>query len=517
MKASRMVAFASVLVCVSLLVTSAQADVRLPKVIGDHMVLQQDASVPIWGWADADEKVTVTLGNAKATATACSKGMWKIKLDPMKAGGPHEITIQGNNTIKLTDVLVGEVWVCSGQSNMQWSVASSTNAPEEIAAANYPNLRLFTVTRKVADQPQNDCEGSWGPCTPESVPGFSAVAYFFGRDMHKELNVPVGLVNTSWGGTPAEAWTSLDAQQGNDVMEPTLARWKDQIAKYDPEAAKARYEKAVEAWKAAAEKAKADGKPAPRRPRAPVDPAQSPHRPANLYNGMIAPVIPLAIRGAIWYQGESNASRAEQYLTIFPMMICNWRDKWAQGDFPFLFVQLAPYRYGGADPRNCAELRETQRLTLDLVPNTGMAVTTDIGNVADIHPKNKQDVGRRLALWALAKTHGKDLVYSGPLYKSMATEAGKIRVKFECVGGGLVAKGGELTHFTIAAADGNFVPATAKIDGDSIVVHSDDVAKPVAVRFGWLDDAEPNLFNAEGLPASPFRTDEFPMITAGNR
>jgi sialate O-acetylesterase len=504
-------------VCVLLAAASASADVRLPSVIGDHMVLQQGTSAPIWGWAEPGETVTVTLGPCKASATACDRGKWMVNLDAMESGGPHRMTVRGKNTITLEDVLVGEVWVCSGQSNMQWPVSASTNAEEEIAAADYPRLRLFTVARKTADAPRDDCEGSWAACTPETVPGFSAVAYFFGRYLHKELDVPVGLVNTSWGGTPAEAWTSLDAQQGVPELEPTLARWNQQISQYDPQAAQQRYEKALEAWKQAADKAKPEGKPAPRRPRAPSNPADSPHRPASLYNGMIAPLIPFAIRGAIWYQGESNASRAEQYLTLFPAMIRNWRDKWGQGDFPFLFVQLAPYRYGNADPRNCAELREAQRLTLETVPNTGMAVTTDIGNVQDIHPKNKQDVGRRLALWALAKTYGQDLVYSGPLYESMSVEGDKIRVRFTHTGGGLVAKGGPLTHFTIAGKDGEFVPATATIEGETVVVHSDQVSDPVAVRFGWRDDAEPHLFNEAGLPASPFRTDEFAMVTAGAR
>jgi sialate O-acetylesterase len=517
MKRSRIAAVVLLSVAIALAAAAVRADVRLPKIIGDHMVLQQDVPVPIWGWADAGEKVTVTLGKRQATATADGNGKWMVKLDALEAGGPHEMTIRGNNAITLSDVLVGEVWVASGQSNMQFSVAGSLNAQEEIAAARYPRIRLFTVARKTADQPQDDCEGSWAACTPETVPGFSAVAYFFGRCLHRELKVPVGLINTSWGGTPAEAWTSLDAQQGNPVLQPTLDRWNRQISAYDPEVARQRYEKALAAWKKAAEKAKAEGSKPPRRPNAPSDPSESPHRPANLYNGMIAPLLPFAIRGAIWYQGESNCSRAGQYLTLFPTMIRNWRQKWDQGDFPFLFVQLAPYRYGGADPRNCAELRETQRLTLDLVPNTGMAVTTDVGNVKDIHPKNKQEVGKRLALWALANTYGEKLVYSGPLYDGMSVEGDKIRIRFKHTGGGLVAKGGPLTHFTIAGKEGQFVPAEATIDGATVVVHSDQVAEPVAVRFGWADDAEPNLFNKEGLPASPFRTDDFEMVTAGNR
>jgi sialate O-acetylesterase len=300
------------------------------------------------------------------------------------------------------------------------------------------------------------------------------VGYYFGRTLHQELDVPVGLINSSWGGTMAEAWTSREGLTGEPDFEPILQR----SAQFKP---------------------------------------NHPHQASVLYNGMIQPLIPLGIRGAIWYQGESNVGRAEQYQKLFPAMIANWRSQWGQGDFPFLFVQLAPYHYGDPAGPNCAELREAQRLTLDNAPNTGMAVTTDIGNVQDIHPKNKQDVGRRLALWALAKTYGEDVVHSGPLYKSMKLEDGKIRISFEHTGGGLVAKGGDLTHFTIAGEDGNFVPAKAVIDGRTVVVQSDQVAAPVAVRFGWQNGAEPNLFNAEGLPASPFRTDDFKLATAGNK
>ncbi|MHC4405802.1 MAG: sialate O-acetylesterase, partial [Planctomycetota bacterium] len=323
-------------ICLLWAAAAAQADVTLPKVIGDHMVLQQGVAVPIWGWADADEKVTVSVGESQVATTADSDGKWMVKLDAMEAGGPCEMTVSGKNTVTISDVLIGEVWVCSGQSNMQWSVSASLNPQEEIAAAKYPKIRLFTVTRKTSDKPLDDCEGSWAECSPETVPGFSAVAYFFGRCLHRELGVPVGLINTSWGGTPAEAWTSLEAQQGVPDLEPTLARWNDQVAAYDAEAARKRYEKQVASWQKSAEKAKAEGKQPPRRPRAPSDPAASPHRPANLYNGMISPLLPFALRGAIWYQGESNCSRAAQYLTLFPTMIKDWRARWGQGDFPFL-------------------------------------------------------------------------------------------------------------------------------------------------------------------------------------
>ena len=471
MRMSRIWVLLLLAVCGLTFLAAARADVTLPKVIGDHMVLQRDMPVPIWGWAEAGEEVTVSLGDCKATTTACSKGKWMVKLDPQEAGGPCELTVKGNNSITLTDILVGEVWVCSGQSNMQWSVAASNNPQEEIAAADYPNIRLFTVTRKIAEEPVDDCTGAWASCGPETIPGFTAVGYFFGRHLHKELNVPIGLINSSWGGTIAEAWMSNAGLLGEPDFEPILER----AATFNP---------------------------------------KNPNQATNLYDGMLHPIIPFGIRGAIWYQGESNSGRAKQYKKLFPAMITDWRKNWNQGDFPFLFVQLAPYRYGNSDPRCLAETWEAQSSTLSLA-NTGMAVTTDIGNIKDIHPRNKQDVGLRLGLWALAKTYGRSLVYSGPLYDSMAVEGDKIRVKFDHVGGGLKSADDQpLSHFTIAGEDQEFKPAEATIDGDTIVVKSDEVSSPVAVRFAWSDTAEPNFCNKEGLPASPFRTDDFPMVTA---
>ena len=397
-----------------------------------------------------------------------------VKLAAMPAGGPHEMTVSADNTITVKDILVGEVWICSGQSNMQWTVERANNPKQETAAADYPKMRLFTVAQTISKEPQEDCTGSWGRCSPETAPSFSAVGYFFGRHLHKQLDVPIGMVNCSWGGTIAEAWTSRETLDSDPDFQAIL----DRAANFDP---------------------------------------KQKNQASVLYNGMLKPLVPLAIRGAIWYQGESNVSRSEQYRELFPAMITDWRSTWKQGDFPFLFVQLAPYRYKNKDPRECAELQEAQLMTLSL-PNTGMAVTVDIGNPGDIHPRNKQDVGKRLALWALAKTYGRELVYSGPLYKSMSVEGNKIRLRFKHTGGGLsTTDDGGLTHFTIAGQDGKFVEAAAAIDGNTVLVHSDSVPKPKAVRYAWRDDAVPNLCNTEELPASPFRTDDLPLVTAGKR
>lgn len=449
------------------------ADVRLPKILGSHMVIQQQVPVKVWGWADPGERVEVSLAGQTRAVEADAQGRWLVVLEPLPAGGPHRLVVAGKNRLELEDVLVGEVWLGSGQSNMQWPVSRSMNAEKEIAEANWPKIRLFTVARNIAPTPQEDCEGQWVVCSPETVAAFSAVLYFFGRKLHQELELPMGLINSSWGGTMAEAWTSREALQTDPDFAPILERG----ANFDP---------------------------------------KSPHQPAVLFNAMIHPLLPFAIRGVVWYQGESNCARAEQYQKLFPTLIQDWRNRWGLGDFPFYFVQLAPFRYRNADPRNAAELREAQRLTLRL-PNTGMVVTTDIGDVNDIHPTNKQEVGRRLALWALAKTYGKDVIYSGPLFREAKIEGNKVRVYFDHVDGGLVVKGNELTHFQVAGADGEFRPAKAVIDGETVVVWSEEVPQPVGVRFGWSDDAEPNLFNAAGLPASPFRTDNFPLVTAGRR
>ena len=465
----------------------AFADVTLPRIFGDHMVLQQKTEAPVWGWADPDEEVTVTLGEAKATAKAGADRKWMVKIaTPAASGTALELVVKGKNEIKITDVLAGEVWIASGQSNMEWSVAQSSNPAEEIKNANYPQIRMIKVGRNPSDKPQEDfnfvpnpkdSKSGWAVASPETAAPMSAVGLFFARKLNQDLQTPVGIISTNWGGTIAEAWTSHETLAADpEWFGPILERGKE------------------------------------------FKPGQ-PNQPSVLYNSMIKPLVPYAIKGAIWYQGESNVGRAEQYAKLFPAMIADWRKSFGQGDFPFLFVQLAPYAYNKQmNTGQLPELWEAQLKTLTASPNTGMCVTTDIATVNDIHPPNKQDVGLRLALWALANTYGKsDLVYSGPLYESHAIEDNKIRIKFKHGAGLKLNESKPGQHFTIAGEDQKFVPATATIDGETVVVTSPDVPKPVAVRFGWTDTSEPNLFNGAGLPASPFRTDTFPMVTAGKR
>ncbi len=641
----------------------ACADIRLPSIVGNNMVLQQGRKVAIWGWADPGEEVRLRVSwHTMERRTDTDKdGKWSFTITSPPAGGPYELTLSGQNTIRIQNVLSGEVWVCSGQSNMEWPLQSAHNGAQEVAEADYPNIRLFTVQKKIADTPQEDCTGQWSPCTPQSATGFTAVGYFFGRYLHKKLGVPVGLINTSWGGTVAEAWTSGKALEKMPEFEALMQEIAK--AKANPDASMKEYRDALAQWEKRIESANAQGasciepgfddsswkemelpvlweqadlssfdglvwfrktvtvpeswagkelqldlgpiddmdvtwvngvkvgahsesgqwqiarqykvpgtivkagrnvivvqvldtgggggiygeakqmnlcRPGsdeaislagpwrykvgydlasmPPRPQPPVW-ANNPNAPTVLYNGMIAPLIPLGIRGAIWYQGESNAGRAYQYRELFPLMISNWRHDWGEGNFPFLFVQLANYMATRPEPGDSAwaELREAQLMTLSL-PNTGMAVIIDIGEATDIHPKNKQDVGKRLALWALAKTYDKPIAWSGPLYKSMKIRGNEVVLHFDCINGGLVAEGGKpVKGFAIAGADRKFVWADARIEGDAVVVSSEKVAKPVAVRYAWADNPVCNLYNGAGLPASPFRTDDWPGVTAGKK
>jgi len=626
-----------------------KAPLRLPAVIGSGMVLQQQTEAPIWGWTSPGKTVNITASwdSLTISAKADNNGKWLGKVKTPQAGGPFEITITGDSTIVLTDILIGEVWVCSGQSNMEMSVSASNNGKQEIESANYPQIRLFKVEHAIAFSPKDDCIGQWQICSPQTVGDFSGSAYFFGKFLQQNLNVPVGLIMTSWGGTPSESWTSaatlktipdfsdvvqqiekqspdfqnaqrkadsiqaenrikLDPDNSSNLgikenwMSPDFddsswdtltcpiewskstfgmhegvawfrinieipANWANreltldlgpvdemdvtwfdgqkigehrQISDWQKDRSYSIKPEWVNAGKATIvcrvvntyREGGFFGKPEQMRiypsktnpvkgislsgtwhcnksytiAKTPIE--ANPNTPTTLYNAMIAPLVPFGIAGAIWYQGEANVGRALQYREIFPAMITDWRTNWNQGDFHFGFVQIAPFKYG-KEPE-AAELREAQFLTLAKVINTGMAVTMDIGNPDDIHPTNKQDVGKRLALWALASKYGKsDLVYSGPLYKSMAIESDKIRLTFDHTGSGLMVKGDKLTHFEIAGEDKVFVEAKAVIDGTTVVVSNPKVKNPVAVRYGWQNACVPNLFNKEGLPASSFRTD----------
>ncbi len=494
-----MIRFAAffVLVCACVV---ARAEVKPNSLFGDGAVLQQGIEVPVWGTARDGETVVVKFQDQKVSTTA-KNGRWSVKLKKLKAGGPFTMTISGDNTVTITNVLVGEVWLCSGQSNMGFKLDRASNAAEAIATARDPQLRLFTVPRDATDEPKSDVGGAWKESTSESASNFSAVAYFFGRELRKSRKVPVGLIDSSVGGTPAEAWTSGATLEANPELRPIIERYAESLKEFKSGEPQARYKKDLEKHKIGAAKAKADGKKLPEAPKQPKNPEASAQRPCGLYNAMIAPLQPFAIAGTIWYQGEANSGRAAEYQKLFPAMIGNWRQAWGQGSFPFLFVQIAPHE------RMSPEIREAQLLTWQWTPRTAMAVITDIGEEHDIHPKQKEPVGARLALAARAIAYGEKIEYSGPVFNAMKVKGDRAVLSFNHVGTGLLAKGGELRGFTIAGADGNFVEAMAKIEGKNVVVSNPAISKPTAVRYGWANTPDVNLFNKEGLPATPFRTD----------
>lgn len=441
------------------------AEVKPNTLFTDGAVLQRGQAVPVWGTAADGEDVTIEIAGQKVL-TKAKDGKWSVELKPLSVGQPLTMTISGENTVTVKNLLVGEVWVCSGQSNMEFKFSGTATAGEERPKANFPEVRMFTVAKKISGVPLDEATGNWVECSPKTVDGFSAVGYFFARDLYQKLGVPVGMIHTSWGGTPAQAWTSQDGFG----ISPEL-----------------------KAYAETAEKIAAAGNP----------PANGVNHnsPTTLYNGMLAPIIPYGIKGVIWYQGESNAGQAKQYRTLFPAMIADWRSKWKQGAFPFLYVQIAPFN--GQPP----EIREAQLLTLSKSENTAMAVITDVGNATDIHPKEKEPVGQRLALAARALAYGEKIEYSGPLFSSMKADANNALVSFTHTGSGLMAKDGDLKGFTIAGADGKFVPAKAEIAGDKVSVSAEGVAVPTAVRYGWVNTPDVNLYNKEGIPASPFRSD----------
>ncbi len=507
---------------------TARADVKPHPIFTDNMVLQQGTEVTVWGTAAAEEVIAIKFEDnaAKAvivTATADKDGKWSAKLPKQKAGTGYSLAIKGKNTVEFKNVAVGEVWVCSGQSNMEWSVNAGEEPAKVKEGAKNPNLRLFTVQKRTAPHPINDQNDlkhftKWVESAPDTVGSFSAVAYHFGQKLQKELGVPVGLIHSSWGGTPAQAWTSLEALDS----DPSLKYYADSarastkaFSSFDPKKALADYEKALAKWKEDAAKAKADGKKEPAAPVKPgaTAPALGPGTPTVLYNAMIHPMLNFKTKGAIWYQGESNAGKAYEYRTLFTTMIKDWR-KCYDCDLPFMLVQLAPFR-GGASGVDYAELRDAQLYAAKSLPKTGIAVITDVGNETDIHPKPKGPVGERLALAALGIEYAKKIEYYGPVLKDAKYASGTATLTFTHVGGGLVAKDGDLVGFTVAGKDGKFHPAKATIKGDTVEVKSDMVTEPTAVRYGWVNFSKPtlNFFNKEGIPATPFRTDDAPYTT----
>ncbi len=480
------------------------ADVRMVSIFSDHMVLQAGLKgLPIWGTADEGEEVTVQFQGQRGTVKT-KDGKWTIRLNPLAVSAtPDVLKVSGKNRLQFSDVLVGEVWICSGQSNMEQNMTAAFEPQVDIEKSNNPNIRLYTVPNTKANEPLEDVRSSWLECKPHNVRFFSAVGYYFGRELQKSMDVPVGLIHSSWGGSPAEVWMSKSALEAKpEYLLDIVTAYDDQYAKYKD--AKAKYDAESDVLKKKGEKQTATA------------PAPPFWKPSELYNGMITPIAPYGVKGAIWYQGESNAGRAAQYRTLFPDMIKNWRQTWGQLDFTFLAVQLAPYMKIETEPKesNWAELREAQMLATKVLPKVGVAVITDVGDEKDIHPKKKEPVGARLALAARGIAYGQKIVYSGPTYKNMKVKTDKVAgdriiITFDHVGGGLEAHDGELKGFAICGADKKFVWGKAEILPDNtIAVSHPDIKKPTAVRFGWANYPVVNLWNKDGLPASPFRTDE---------
>jgi sialate O-acetylesterase len=500
---------------------SARANVALAPLFSDHAVLQTGKAVPVWGRADPGEKVTVKFLEYTAAGLADPDGRWVAFLPPMPSlSNGAELVVTGKNSISVHDVVVGEVWLCSGQSNMEFTVHdpkapnfSLKNGEAEAAGANYPLIRQFAVERQVAGKPADAVGGAWAPCSPATAGRFTAVGYFFARDIFHRFGVPVGIIDCTWGGTPVESWMSPEALASDPAFAVVGERWKQTLAEYP--AKKTAFNSAIAEWTRgeAAEAAAGEARHAAflkthPRPREPLGPGSS-WTPAGLFNGMVNPLLPYGIRGVLWYQGESNAARASEYHRLFSAMITAWRSHFGQGDFPFYWVQLAGYK-APDDPTGAswAWLREAQSQTLGL-PATGQALAIDIGDPDNIHPGNKQEVGRRLALIAKARVYGLSVDFSGPVFSGATVEGGSIRVRFEFADNGLTAQGKPLQSFELAGADRKFHPASASISGSTVVVRSAEVPAPVAVRYAWQNAPEANLFNGAGLPATPFRSDDW--------
>ncbi len=487
---------------------SARADVRLPAIFSDHAVLLSGAPVPVWGWADAGEKVEVSFAGQTKTATPDAHGKWMVKLDALKADAkPQELSVKGKNSLSVKDVLVGEVWLGSGQSNMAMTVNRAKDFEKEQAASNVPEMRMFTVISGASTKAEDDCQGVWLVCKPEKVGVFSAALFFCGREIHKALGVPVGMINSSVGGTPIESWISPEAQAASPELKGFFETTKKGDASFDPEAAKAKHGKDLAKWNEDVKTAKAAGKPAPIAPKDPVALHARKGNVGGLFNGKIAPLIPYAVRGMLWYQGEANTrdDKAGFYQHQLALLVTDWRKRWGS-EIPFAWVQLPNFtRAGDGWPI----VREAMLKTLAL-PKTGMAIAIDIGEQKNIHPANKQEVGRRLSLWALGEVYGKKVAStSGPLPAGHEVRGSEVVLKFSHTDGGLAAKDGELKGFVVAGEDKQWKPAKARIEGGNVIVSSAEVAKPVAVRYAWQDWPECNLVNGAGLPASPFRTDDW--------
>ncbi|MEO0514273.1 MAG: sialate O-acetylesterase [Planctomycetota bacterium] len=481
---------------------AAVAELTLPAVFGDHMVLQRDATLPVWGWAEPGQTVIVTLNGKTAQSLAHEDGSWRVDLDAMPAGGPYELTVTaGSDTQTFRDVMLGEVWVCSGQSNMDMRLLKIWDDARIEQKLQRDGLRLFRVERAIADTPQHHLDAAWTRCEPAEARMFSAVAYFMGARLQQELGVTVGLIHTAYGGTPAEAWTATDRLAANPELATILERWDRRVASYEADLA---------AYEAAKAEGDADARP----------PAEPPARyaPGGLFNAMVHPLIPYAVRGAVWYQGESNVWRAMQYQPLLTALIEDWRERWGQDDFAFGIVQLPNYENPPRVPPGIfswAELREAQLHVSQQLDDVGLAVTIDIGDPTDIHPVNKQPVGERLAGWALTHTYGQPHVSSGPIFSAHHIVGDQVILHFDHVGSGLAARdGGPLKGFVIAGSDRKFRWAKAVVDGDRIVVSEAKVKTPLAVRYAWADNPYwANLINRDGLPASPFRTDDWESIT----
>jgi sialate O-acetylesterase len=499
------------------LAPSLRAELKLPAIIGDHMVLQQQQTNPIWGWDTPGTKVTVTFAGQRRSAEAGADGKWTVKLDPLQVNAqPQAMTIEGSTKAELHDVLVGEVWMCSGQSNMGFTLQQDWNGDLEAAASKLPNLRLIKVPNVGTQEPQKDFVGKWAASSADSAKPFSAVGFLFGRYIHEIVGVPVGLIDNSWGGSAAEAWVPR-AELAKDARFKTLMEETAKREEYNQsEKAKTDFAAAQEKWKGDAEKAKAEGRPAPRPPSSPEAWLTGNARPGNIFNGKLFPTLGYGIKGVVWYQGESNAGRAYEYASLFPYMIEQWRKIWAEGDFPFYWVQLADFQAEVPEPGDStwAELRESQTKTMKL-PNTGQAVITDLGEGKDIHPRNKHDVAARLVRWALVKDYGMQFPYRSPEFKEVKFDGKKATVTFDCFGSFLRPFDVEEARgFAVCGEDKAWHWAKGKILGkDRVELTCDAVEKPIAVRYAWANNPVCNLFSNDGLPVTPFRTDDFEMIT----